>query len=406
MARQEIIEIIKKSVGQGVSREQLVSDLIFAGFNYREIQGALNEMAANGQLSQSFLSSISRRGQRTPQAPKIQKIGEAAAEGVEVEISAKDIIKKYKKRFLIFIALIVVIFGGTAAALYLYGTSSSVVVKRVLANLSSVSSLAYYLKSNVVVDRSGNDPLLEAVFEDNVTMESSGTIDFSGNDAIKFSTEITAKNGFDSTSSSVWDTGFISTAPADWFIKINYIATTTQENKTLYDQLSLGWTKVDAPPESLSGLVPQKLISKIANYRGLISPQISQIVKLASDPAIIAGITSLSSENIGGSNYYHYQITFQKDKISNVISQFYSTLGENSGPLVSLVDNPWDIWISKKTSVLYRIKINALNQISGHTFNPQGIDLYLSGFNENYSISNPPQANSLVHILEITKIQQ
>jgi len=406
MANQELIELIKKSVEQGVSRERLVSDLIFAGFNYREIQGTLNKMAANGQLSQSFLSSISRKGQRTLQTQRVQKIGEATAEGAEIEMTAKDIVKKYKKRFLIFIVVIAVIFGGTAAALYLYGTSSSVVVKRALTNLSSVSSLAYYLKSNVVVDRSGNDPLLETVFEDNITVESSGMVDFSGNGTIKFSTEITAKNGFNSASSSVWDAGFISTASADWFIKINYIATTTQENKALYDQLALGWVKMDVPLESLNGLVPQKLISKISNYKGLISSQISQIVKLASDPAIIAGIISLGSENIGGSNYYHYQVMFQKDKIANVISQFYSTLGENGGSLVDLVDNPWDIWISKKTSALYRIKINPSNQISGHTFNPQSIDLYLSGFNENYSISDPSQANSLAHILEITKTQQ
>jgi hypothetical protein len=403
MAHQEIVDLIKKSIEQGVGREQLVSDLIFAGFAYREIQGAINEMARQGQLPAAFFEGTSRRMQRVYQGPKVKKIGELAQESREAEATAGEIARTYRKRIIIFVAVLIAAFALVSGGLYFYGTLPSVVVKRALSNLSDTQSFGYYLKANVAVDKSGMpDFVTDKLFGEEDTIESRGIVDYSV-DYLEFSSEISAGNGFDSTQEPFWGIGLIFTAPSDWFFKLNSISSTASQDAKLAEQLSLGWVKVDSPPESLSGLMPQKILSQLSVYRNLNSSQVGQLVKIASDPALISSIVSAGTETIGGSNYYRYRISFDKNKAGQITGQFYGMLGKTGGPLLSVFDNPWDVWITKNNPIIYRIKYSFGTDISGYTFNLRDFDLYLSGFDQNPPVSEPAQYNLLSHVLEIIK---
>jgi hypothetical protein len=402
MARQEIVDIIKRSVEQGVGREQLVSDLIFAGFNYQEIQGAINEMASKGQLPESFSSGFSRRTQRVYQGQKVNKISELAQESQIEESATKEIVKKYKKRFIVFILTLLAVFVAFAGGLYFYGTLPSVVFSRALNNLSETKSFSYYFQTNVSVDKNYQDPVVNNLFSGQDTIKSQGLVDFSGNYPI-ISSEISAKIGFDADINAIpfWDFSFISLNPSEWFSKLNLIATTTPQDSQLAQQLSLGWVKMDVSAENISDLIPQKILSQITTYRGLIMSQLTQLFRTISDSSAISGIISLGTEQIDGNNYYHYKINFNKDKIQQIVSQFYDVIGQSDKPLLAAFQNPIDIWVLKGNSVIYRIKYSFSPEISGHTFNPKDFDLYLSEFNQNYQILAPAQYNLLSHVLDI-----
>lgn len=402
MARKEITDIIKNSVQQGVGREQLVSDLIFAGFNYQEIQGAINEMVSNEQLPESFLSGSSKKSQRIYQGPKVHKISELAQESQIEESTTKDIVKKYKKRFIIFVAILVAVFVIVAGGLYFYGTLPSVVVGRAMGNLSKTESFSYYFKTNVSVDKNSQESVINNLFGNQDTIESQGFVDFSGSYP-EISSDISAKIGFDANSSSTpfWDIGFISLNSSDWFLKLNSISTTTPKDSQLAQQLSLSWVKVDSSANSISDFIPGEIISHINEYRGINASQLAQLFKITSDYSSIDSIVSAGTEQIGGNNYYHYKIAFNKEKIGQIIGQFYDILGQSDKPLLSAFQNPIDVWISKNNSVIYRISYSFSPEISGYTFNPKDFDLYLSGFNQNYQISEPTQYNLLSHILDI-----
>lgn len=401
MTRQDLIELIKKSIEQGADRERLVSDLIFAGFNYQEIQGALNQMSSSGQLPPNFFSGTSRRIQKIPKGQHVESIAEAAGPQ-EPEADVKGIIGKYKKVFFITLSALVVVVGGAMLGFYLYSTSPTIVVGRALSNLSQAKTFAYYFRANAVIDINSGDPLIDSNFSNQGTVESQGVVDLSGGSA-KFSSQFDVRNGVDSTSTPVWNAGIISTEPSNLYVKVDSVATTTAALRPLLGQLVLGWFKVDAPTQNLNGIIPERLISEIPLYQNLIPQSASGILRSLPVPGLISQIISIGSENINNSTYGHYRIYFNQDAFAQIAGQFYSAVGKSGGELSKLAGVPWDIWISKTESNIYRINISLGQPISGYTFGYKNIDVYLSGFNAVSPVTAPPQFSLLSHILQIIK---
>jgi hypothetical protein len=403
MARQDLIELIKNSIEQGTDRERLVSDLIFAGFSYQEIQGALNQMASAGQLPTGFFSGVSKRMQRTPQGQHIETIVEATKNGEVEQETVGEIIKKYKKRFFIIVGLVIVIFGGISFGLYLYGTNSSVIVGKALANFSQARTFGYYLKSNVDVAATPGDNFYNNLSGTKATLESRGIIDLSGSDYAKFSSQILLHDGYDSTSTPVWDLSLISLDPSDTYLKLNSITTSTLETKALNNQLELGWVKIDDSLDNLKGTLPERMITQLPYYQRLMTSALVAEILKSQDKTLIKEIKSLGVDTIRQADYYHFQITFMTDGLQGIFSQFHGSLGINGGELNVLAQVPWDVWISKSDPNIFRIKISPPSASEGAAFEPKDIDVYLSGFNSIISVIAPQQFGSLKHILEIIK---
>ncbi len=402
MAKKEIIDIIKNSVAQGVGREQLISDLIFAGFTYQEIEGAINEMVSRQEIPESFLRNYSRKGQQIYKGPKINKIGDISQEFKEQEASAREILNIYKKRFIIFVLSAIGVFLIISIGLYVYGTIPSVVVEKAMGNLLNAKSFSYYLQVDASADKSLNDSQVFNLFSDKNTITSQGVVDVSGSYP-KISSQIFAQNGFDadSSSTSFWDVSFLSIDPQSWFFKINSIATTSPQSAQLANQLALGWVQVDSSSDVINNFIPNGIFSEINDIKNLSENQLSQLFGLMLNYSNIQSIVSKGTDTIDGSNYYHYSIALNQDGINQALKYFYDSVGQSDAPLVSAFQNAIDIWISKSSRTIYKISYSFSPAISGYALNPQSFNLYLFGFNQNYQISSPAQYNSLNKLIQL-----
>ncbi len=402
MSKKEIVDIIKNSVAQGVGREQLISDLIFAGFTYQEIEGAINEMVLHQEIPESFLRDYSKKGQQIYKGPKINKIDDISQEFKEQESSAREILSTYKKRFIIFVASAVGAFLIVSVGLYFYETIPSVVVKKAMGNLLAAKSFSYYFQADVLADKNSNDSQIFNLFSDKNTITSQGVVDVSG-DYPKISSQIFAQDGFnaDSSSTPFWDVSFLSLNPQSWFFKINSIATTSPQDAQLASQLALGWAQVDSSPDTLVDFIPNGIFSEINDLRNFPQNQLSQLFNLILNYSNVKTIISKGTDTINGSNYYHYLITLNQDGIGQATKYFYDNVGQSSGPLASVFSNAIDIWISKSDRTIYKISYSFSPEISGYALNPKNFSLYLFGFNQNYQISSPAQYNSLNKLIQL-----
>ena len=405
MARKEVTDLIIKEIEHGSTREQVVSNLIFAGFSYQEIQGALNEMAQKGELSQDFLMSDKRIRREGAQGPKVKKIEEETYQE-EQGVSVKELISRYKKIFFTVLISLIIVFGGGLMGFYFYSTSTSVVMGRVLSNLSEVYSGSFYVNANIDVnkDNAKGDQIITDLFPEQATLESKGFFEFKTGPTIKYSLELSAKNGYDAGASVLpfWDIGVISSDVPSLYFKLNNLATTTSQNQTLVTQLLPAWVLVDtANSQPLNVVAPQKILSLINDYRQILSSDLTGISGLISDPTLIKSAVNLGSQNIGNSSYYHYQIYFDFDKAGVIVSKLYSSAGINSGWLSDLIKDPWEIWIDKNTLLPYQIVIKNDSPDSSMLFDPRSVTLVLDGLNAPYAINAPAQFSSLAHVLQI-----
>lgn len=405
MENHQLIDLINKEIEQGSSREQVVSNLIFAGFSYQDIQGALNQMARNGELPKDFLDSSRQTRQTGAQIQKIKKLEESTAQ-ISEEPSIKEMVGRYKKIFIYVSIGLIVLIGGLFTIFYLYNTSTSVILKKSLINLSSVTSGSFYMAANVDVNKdvSPNDLLIKDMFPEKITLESKGIFDISYLVA-KYSLEISANDGYnaDSSSQPFWDVGAVSPDGSAFYFKLNDIATSSIQNQTFVSQLLPTWVFVDiTSSEPLFTVAPQKVLSRLESYRGAASSDFKSALSLLSDPLIISSVADLGSQNIGDSSYYHYKITLEPQRANEIISAFYSAAGiSDGGWLKDLINNPWEIWINKSSLLPYRVLITNKTEDSSQMFDPRDVLLIISGFNAKYSIDAPAQFSPLSHILQI-----
>lgn len=410
MENQQLIDLINKEIEQGSSREQVVSNLIFAGFSYQEIQSALNQMAQKGELPRDFLISERRARQVGAQVQKLKKLEETTAPAEEGP-SVKEILGQYKKKLIYALIGAIVLIGGGFTIFYFYNTSTSVVIKRTLSNLSSISSGAFYITANVDVnkDAAANDSFVGQIFPEKITLESKGVFDISSL-PLEYSLEISAKNGYDADASAqpFWDVGAVSPDGSALYFKLNDVATTTDQNQVLVSQLLPVWVLVDTTSsEPLFAVAPQKVLSRFKSYQHISSLDFKSVLKLLSDPLTISGIADLGSQNIGNSSYYHYKITLDPQRASEIASAFYSAAGiSDGGWLPDLINDPWEVWIDKNTLLPYQISIKNETANSSLLFDPRNIILTMGGFNSQYNIMPPAQSSTLSHLLQIIQNNQ
>jgi hypothetical protein len=408
MAKKEIMDLISKEIDQGLNKEQIVSDLIFAGFSYQDIQGAFNQMEQEGKLPEDFLISGRSVRKQTIKGPAIKKIEELTSEYQVEEENRKEVVSKYKTIALKVLLILVVISGVFFAGFYFYSTSSSVVIKKTLANVSKVRSAAFYVSANVDINKSSknnNDEILKEL-PDRLIIESRGLVN-TYSPVVDYSLEIALKNADIATSSQLlnpfWGIGAISTKDSNFYLKLNNLET-SKKNETLSSKLLENWVVFDISDNNLlSGIVPKEILKTLLLYQRISSPAAARVFSLISDSLLVEKITSLGSQKIDGVPFYHYQIVFNKNKASYVVSEFYSLIGKDigSGWIEELVKNPWEVWIDKKTLLPYQIIIRNVNPNSNFVFNPREVTIILSGFNASYQISHPAQFFSLKQIIQL-----
>jgi len=408
MASKEIKDLIAKEIDQGFSREQIVSDLIFAGFSYQEIQGAFNEMAQEGKLPSDFIVSGRTTAKRTFHLPKINRIDQVieAQEEEEEKINPIDLFLSRHKKTLIIILISLVILGvGGWFGFYFYSTSTSVVMSKTLTNFSKLKSGSFYLSANVDFNKANdNNQAIFKLFPEKLTLESKGFFDAQKGTTLSYSVQMSVKEGYDASdlAKSLWGIGAISTIDNSFYFKLNELATTTLDDKILADQLLSNWVLVDVlDKKPLLKFVPFQILSLLEKYQKFLSSDLTEVLSLINDYELIKSVNNLGSQKIGNASYYHYQVYLNEQKAQNIVLRLYSFIGTDSGWLSLLIKNPLEIWINKKTLLPYQIVIK--NEFADDllTLNPQKVTVVLSNLGKSYNISAPAQFLSLERVLQI-----
>lgn len=398
MIRKELEDLILKSVDGETSQDKLVSDLIFAGFTYSEIQGALNELLAEEKIPVDFMNRKGLRQAvfRPAQAGKLSDVG---ADALMEEENIKHTASRFKKIFIFVVVGILVILAIMAVVMYLYQNNPATVIKKTLLNISNATSFGFSVSMQASVNKEiiNQDPFFGFLADNPIILESKGLVEHRY-DGLSVSLENSIYLNED-TSTSFWDISAINIPQKPLHFRINSIATST--NPGFVDELMGQWVVMDSASTLITdSIIPRSFISALDRYNKIDSKKLTEFMKMTSDNTLITSINELPDESVNGIKLRHYQLSFNQDKIGKLINSFYSISNESNGWFSGAFINPWEVWIIKDTNNLYRVRMEFDGGKS--IIIPTTLDGYFSGFNENYSISIPSQSGSLERIYEIT----
>jgi|GEM_PF-4394946 len=365
--REDIEKEVLENIEQGASHDDLISNLIFAGYTYKDITSVINELVSKGKVSESFAKR--QHYHRDVDAPYTRIEDALPPEPVKVSSLSRFWIKYHKTIVIIAISVMAVIVVAVAG-LWWYGNRASVVLSRTLASVSRASSFEYTAVARV---NAQNTPSL-TLFSSPYTVTVKGNVGLS---PLHYAADIFITN--DATS---WRTYGIVTGNGALFVKLG------QEGSDVIPASIAGqaiekWVRVDMAGDvaKLSGWGPVGVFSTFAHTIAVSDDDVAVLRALIKDVPFVNVVRTKSD---GGS-----AITAQWDgKFSDQAIVALNALLGSATPIDSawLDKSVWEFHITGGSLSSIHIRNDDVTNTSGDV---TAITITFNSFNRPVDIAVP-----------------
>ena len=415
---EDIKKLIKNELESGSTRDHLISNLIFAGFDFRDINRILNKMEKDGELPDGWNDS-QKRDIRHPMLMRAKKIQTEFSQEPEEE-TGLGYIKKEIGRFKFFLIslfiVILLVILGVGYWYFSYYLSPEKVVVRAVEKIGSFRSFEFFSKETAEINNQTQSNFIwdkkMSQFQE-IVLDTQGIINLKDGDNFKWSLIHSLKN---EKGELIWDGQIIKSQDQNiWFYKINKLGDFGDEATTTYAfaNKSVGqWISVEPQDsqDNLKEIMPTYLLSSIDSLsRTNVQWAIKALETFASQKNF-DNIVKMSPEIINKIEYDKYSFDTNLDQITKYKEFIQSTGGMDLFPFDNqyLYNSHWTILIDKQTKLIYKIEISPIKSdlAKSELLSPQKIELYIWNLNAVNDFSHPSQALGFSKFREIFEEEQ
>lgn len=415
---EDIKKLIKNELESGSTRDHLISNLIFAGFDFRDINRVLNKMEKDRELPDGW-NDGQKRDIRHPMFMRVKKIQEKLPENVESKTGFGYVKKEIGKFKILIISLAIIILLAILGAGYWYFSyymSPEKVVVRAVEKIGSFRAFEFISKQTSKINNQ-IEPISiwdkKISQSSKIVLDTQGVIDLKNADNFKWSLVHSIKN---EKGESIWDGQIIKAQNQNlWFYKINKLGDFGNEATTTYAfaNLAVGqWISVEPQDsqDNLKEIMPTYLLSGIDSLSRTNAKWAIKALETFAEQKTFDHIIKMSPEIINKIEYDKYSFDTNIDQITKYKEFIQSTGGMDLFPFDNqyLYNSHWTILINKQTELIYKIEINPTINDSNKSilFNPQKIELYIWNINAVNDFNNPSQALKFSKLREIFEEEQ
>ncbi|MFA6495100.1 MAG: hypothetical protein WC246_01105 [Candidatus Paceibacterota bacterium] len=356
MAQDELLELIRKEVAEKKSRETIVSNLIFAGWKYHDIEAGFADLFRKGEVSKEFLGAAAARVSRPPLQEQAHRVEEAVGTFERPRTKAEvifELINVYKRKALIWSGSIAGGIAVVAVAYVIYSNLNSVIVGRALRVGTAASSYTYHLtmQGNVAVNYQDSDLFKRVVLsvpEVTVAVDGSFMRTPSGTSALSYQIDARAPQ----ETASRWQAALVLPGGGGTFVQINAIAASSTQWQAALGRIANRWIA----PQSIGDLSlvpfagPRGLWSDIYSCRAMLGGPNGNIFSFLAQSGVIADITRVGIEEKNGVAAYHFVLAVNGATARQADQAVATCLGANGFThWQAVINGSWDFFINKKT---------------------------------------------------------
>ncbi|MFA6136016.1 MAG: hypothetical protein WC705_01520 [Candidatus Paceibacterota bacterium] len=342
----QLFGLIRKQIESGSRKEDIISNLIFAGYKYQEIEGAFGEMEEKGEIPLNFWS---HNNEIKTRASILKSDYESVSGAVNAEPepltgvkSFSYSISKHKFLYSLFLFIFIALIGGFLGWYFLNFSSPYKILEK------SINASAFVDSFKYMVDATTSD----------ASFNSNGVINVQDSSEIKKSFSLIKKDLY--SEETVLSISVIHRGE-NIFIKS--------------EKLTSQWIKISPQSDtSKISFIPKEFMDYLTNYNKL---------SLSFAPFKISPTFFKSFEKIndGGTDFYHIRFVPNKDLGAYLFSVFdiiFNTKGWVN--IENLSSGTWDVYINRTDLLAYKVVLSGVDE---------SIDVSLSEFNKSFDIKEP-----------------
>jgi len=356
MAQDELLDLIRKELAQKKSRETIVSNLIFAGWKYREIEGGFADLFRKGEVSKEFLGESASPAARSPLQDQPHRIEESVGSldhpRTKFEI-ASELIDAYKQKMVMWGAGIITVIAAVGVGYAIYSNLSSVIVGRALRIGMNASSFTYRVTAQGPVNINYQDtdifkrtilPVPQAIFSiDGSFMRASSNVS-----ALSYAISVRGSQD----SGQRWQANIILPGSGGAFVQVNSIMASSTLWQAALGRIAQRWIGMASTDDLLQVPFagPRGLWSDIFSCRSMLGGQNGNLFAFLAQPGVITGIQRVGVEKKDGVFAYHFILMLSDAVAEQADPSVAACLGSNGfthwGKVLA---GSWDFFVNRQT---------------------------------------------------------
>jgi hypothetical protein len=397
MAQDELLDLIRKEVAQKKSRETIVSNLIFAGWKYREIERGFADLFRKGEVSKEFLRESTSPAARSPlqdQAHRIEEsVGSLDHPRTKFEI-ASELIDAYKQKMVMWSAGIITVIAAVGVGYAIYSNLSSVIVGRALQIGMNASSFTYRVTAQGPVDINYQDtdifkrtilPVSQAIFSID------GSFVRASSNVSALSYAISVRGSQDS--GQRWQANIILPGSGGAFVQVNSIMASSTLWQAALGRIAQRWIGMASTDDLLrvpfAG--PRGLWNDIFLCRSALGGRNGNLFSFLKQPGVITGIRRVGVEQKDGVPAYHFVLTLSGAAASQADPSVAACVGaQGFTHWGAVLNGSWDFFVNKKTREPLSLNRSDIVQSgAGVTVGLSTLSMDFDHWNQPLSIGSP-----------------
>ncbi len=356
MAQEELLDLIRKEVAEKKSRETIVSNLIFSGWKYRDIEGGFAQLLRNGEVSEEFSGKSPLATSHAPSQDGARRVAEEMgpleSPRTKFEV-ASELVRTYEHKALIWIAGILTAFAAIVVGYAIYNNATGVIIGRALRIGAQAPSYAYHLVAQgpVVINYQETDlfkrlvlPIPEAVF----TVDGSFARTTADTSALSYS--IDARGPQEALPR--WQANIILPDTGGSFVQVNAVAASSTQWQAALDRLAQRWIGIGSVGDlsQVPFVGPRGLWSDLFSCRLALGGQGGNVFSFLSQPGVVTNIERMNSEQENGVPVHHFKVTIDGTAAVRADPSLASCLASAGFThWETVLDGQWDFLVNKQT---------------------------------------------------------
>ncbi len=356
MAQDELLNLIRKQVAEKKSRETIVSNLIFAGWKYREIEGGFADLFRKGEVSKEFLGEAATRGSRPPLQDETHRVEEAVGSiehpRTKFEV-VSELVGVYKQRALIWGASAITAIAAIVVGYAIYSNASSVIVARALRIGINAPSYAYraIAQGSVAINYQDVDVFKRTILSvPQALFTIDGSFVRSSENTSALSYQIDARGAQETAPR--WQANIIFPDSGGAFVQVNGIMSSSTQWQDPLNRIAQRWISItsvgDLSQVPFAG--PRGLWGDALACRPVMGGPNGNLFSFLAQPGVITGIQRIGVEQKNGVAAYHFVLTLNGAAAAQADQSVAACLGADGFThWETVLDGSWDFFINQQT---------------------------------------------------------
>ena len=356
MAQEELLDLIRKEVAQKKSRETIVSNLIFAGWKYRDIESGFAQLLRNGEVSEEFSGQPVSRVSRVPSPDKAHRVeeemGPIESPRTRFEV-ASELVVAYEHKALIWIASAVTVVAAIVVGYAIYSNVGSVIVGRALRIGAQTPAYAYRLvaQGSVAINYQDTDifkRVVLAVPQAVLTVNGTFSRGMAGVSALSYNIDVRGPG----ETAPRWQANIVLPDSGGSFVQVNAVIASSTQWQDALGRIAQRWIGIGSIGDlsQVPFVGPRGLWSDLFSCRSVLGGQNGNIFSFLSQPGVVTNIERMNSEQENGVAAYHFVVTIDGTAAVRADPSIASCLAADGFThWETVLDGQWDFLINKQT---------------------------------------------------------